>query len=420
VRHESEEAMTQAATPSTLAIAVRASNVDTLITNVKLPALPNGLEADLDLLKAASQEADDDVPTSWTFAGETLYIKAHGSGRQWRFILHCRSLHLDVGRGKLNGIVAKARLSSAFLWEQGPGLALATLYAFLVGFFGEGFTLQVSEAYLCCDVSGWDLSLTDAAAFVSRARTRKSYVLRADEYDADAAAVDHVDGEDDAGADAYQAPTFQVTTDGRLCVAYDFSKTAPHSCIIYDKTRELRRSRKDWMRAIWEQAGWDGQGRIIRVEFRYERDCLRELSVEEAYAFLDQLPGLWAYSTVTWLRHTTPDTCDTNQGRWPVSPLWRKVQQAAFFDAGEPAIRTRETAGRLRVLCQMLAGCSTKAAALLANALPQANAADFLTWFYDWMAAYHQEKGVTFEELRDDKRLRLGIVRPTAGTEGAA
>src|SRR5262249_43161342 len=202
-------------------------------------------------------------------AGETLSIKAHGSGRQWRWILHCSSLHLDVGPGKLNGIVGKARLSSAFLWERGPGLALAALYAFLVCFFGEGFSLQVSELHLCCDVTGWDLSLADAGAFVSRARTRRSHMLRADKYDAEAV---QLAGENED----YAAPSFQVTTDGRLCVAYDFSKTAPHACIVYDKTRELRHSRKDWMRAIWEQNGWDGRSRVIRVEFRYERECLRE------------------------------------------------------------------------------------------------------------------------------------------------
>ena len=73
-------------------------------------------------------------------------------------------------------------------------------------------------------------------------------------------------------------------------------------------------------------------------------------------------------------------------------------------------MRERRAAGDLRLICQMLAGCSTKAAALLANAFPQANAADFLTWLYDWMAAYHQERSVTFERLRDEKCQRLGIV----------
>src|SRR5262249_6683060 len=266
------------------------------------------------------------------------------------------------------------RLSSAFLWEQRPSLALSTLYAFLVSFFGEGSTLQVSELHLCCDVAGWDLSLADAGAFVIRARTRQSHILRAAAYDAEAAPVD---GE----TEDYAAPSFQVTTDGRLCVAYDFSKTAPHACIVYDKTRELRRSRKDWMRAIWEQAGWDGTSRVIRVGFRYERECLREMGVEEAYAALDRVPGLWAYSSREWLRHTLPDHAQRNKARWSASPLWQAIQQAEFFDQREPAVRERKTAGDLRLICQMLAGCSTKAAALLTSDFPHGNAADFLTWF---------------------------------------
>ena len=57
------------------------------------------------------------------------------------------------------------------------------------------------------------------------------------------------------------------------------------------------------------------------MEFRYKRECLREMGVEEAYAFLDQLPCLWAYSTKQWLRHTIPTT-DRNKARWPTSPLW--------------------------------------------------------------------------------------------------
>lgn len=96
------------------------ANIDTWLINIK-GKLSDELADALDFLKEASQEADEDIPTRWTFAGETLFIRAHGSGRQWRWILHCRSLHLDIGRGKLNHIIGKARLSSAFLWEHEVG-----------------------------------------------------------------------------------------------------------------------------------------------------------------------------------------------------------------------------------------------------------------------------------------------------------
>jgi hypothetical protein len=36
------------------------------------------------------------------------------------------------------------------------------------------------------------------------------------------------------------------------------------------------------------------------VEFRYKRACLKELGVEDPHLQLDQLLGLWAYSTLQW------------------------------------------------------------------------------------------------------------------------
>jgi hypothetical protein len=378
-----------------MAYQIVGANIDTWILNVK-GDLTTALDQQLDALKAASQEADTDLATPWTFAGQALYVKAHGSGRQWRWILHCPSLHLDIGRGRLNGIIGKARLASVFLWEQGPDLALTQLYAFLVSLFGEGFTLQVSEAHLCVDVAGWELSLDEAPAFITRGHKRAS----------------HVDGEDreqDTVDTDFVYPALEVNQHGRRCTGYEFSKGAAHSCCLYDKTKELTVSHKDWMRAVWEANGWDETLRVVRVEFRYKRECLKELGVEEPYAMLDQLAGLWAYSSAQWLRHTVP-TADTNKGRWPLSPFWQAVQRAAFFGLGTPAVRERKRTGDLQLLCQMLAGCSTTAAAFLSGELPDTDdGSSFLRWFYGWMGDYHEGKGLSFEALRETKRLRLGV-----------
>src|SRR5262252_5671922 len=134
------------------------AHIDTWILNVK-GTLRDSLGEQLDALKEAARDLEDDVVTPWKFVGETLLLKPHGSGRQWRWILHCPSLHLDMGKGKLNGIVGKARLSSAFLWQYDSGEALSILWDFLHGFYGNAFTLQVSEAHLCADVAGWEPSV---------------------------------------------------------------------------------------------------------------------------------------------------------------------------------------------------------------------------------------------------------------------
>jgi hypothetical protein len=70
-------------------------------------------------------------------------------------------VHIDVGLGKLTHIVAKARLSSAFLWEHEIGVALTLLYGFLSDFLQVPFALQVSEVHLCVDLADWRMSLDD-------------------------------------------------------------------------------------------------------------------------------------------------------------------------------------------------------------------------------------------------------------------
>src|SRR6516165_3842332 len=121
--------------PSSPAIVV--DNIDTLILNVKLRQdSPLELAQQLEVLKEASQEAEEDLVTDFTFASERLFIKPHGAGKQWRCILHSPSLHLDVGVGKHTHIVAKARLSAAYLWATEIGDALTQLYAFLTGMLG--------------------------------------------------------------------------------------------------------------------------------------------------------------------------------------------------------------------------------------------------------------------------------------------
>src|SRR6516162_5505752 len=156
-------------------------NIDTFVGNARVNGdFPDDLASQLEDLKRRSQEAEEDIPTPWQFAGEVLFIKPHGAGRQWRWILHSPNIHVDVGLGKLTHIVAKARLSSAFLWEHEIGTALTLLYGFLAEFLQVGFTLQVSEVHLCVDISGWELSLSEMSTFITRGRNKGLWLILSD------------------------------------------------------------------------------------------------------------------------------------------------------------------------------------------------------------------------------------------------
>jgi hypothetical protein len=360
-----------------------AAGMDTEIINVH-GAMPDVLTAELDALKRAAQDMEDDLPTRWMFAGQTLFIKPHGSQRQWRWILHCPALHLDLGLGQRNHVIAKARLSALFLWEEGPGDALSILFNFLADFLGgDDFRLQVSEVHLYVDVAGWDMAVEEARAFITRGHKRTVREQR--------------NAAPDESADEADGPTgMEINLYGRRCTGFEFSKGAAHSCCIYDKTKELAKSRKEWMQAIWEQYGWDGSSRVVRVEFRYKRECLRELRIEGPYELLDQLAGLWAYSNMHWLRHMVP-TEDTNRGRWLCSPFWQAIQAAMLDGEPIPMERHRKVKCELTLRCQMLGGCATSAAACLAGDLPDLDdGSHFLRRLYSWMVEYLEHKGPSF------------------------
>ena len=80
-------------------------NIDTFIGNARVNGdFPDTLAEQLEEFKRRSQEAEEDLPTPWHFAGEILFIKPHGAGRQWKWILHSPSIHVDVGLGRLTHI----------------------------------------------------------------------------------------------------------------------------------------------------------------------------------------------------------------------------------------------------------------------------------------------------------------------------
>jgi hypothetical protein len=276
------------------------------------------------------------------------------------------------------------------------------LYNFLADFLGgDRFRLQVSEVQLCMDVAGWDLAVEEARPFITRGHKR---TVR-EQLDTEPEDGDH-ESDESAG--------MEIHLYGRCCTGLEFRKGAAHSCCIYDKTKELAKSRKEGMHAMWERTGWEGDARVVRVEFRYTRECLRELGSECPYGLLDQLAGLWDYSTLHWLRHTVPSD-DTNRGRWLCSPFWQAIQTATFDGEPVPLERHRKIKGEFTLLCQTLAGCSTSAAAFLMGELPDwDDGANFLSWFSDWMAEHLEHKGLSCAEIRKSKRLRPGMPNQAA------
>jgi len=383
--------------------------VDTLIINCK-GELPETMAEQLMHWQEAAKELEEDITTDWTFGGCPLFMKPHGSGKGTRWIVHHPdTIHLAFGKGKLNGIVCKLTFRSVYLHSQDIGLCLKDMFDFMVSILGYEPKLQVSELHQCVDIAGWELTSQDTDCFVSRG------------------SMDSIPEEEEVS----HYP--EVKQRGRRVKGLYFSKTAPHSCAIYNKTNEIAVHHKQWFEEVWRRNGWDGESIVTRVEFRYERECLRDMKIECPYEMLDKLDNLWAYSSQCWLRHTIPSK-DTNQTRWKVSEVWQVVQSSIWAIAeATPAVRVKKVeididrtlasftgyatsmAARLVVLheAQVVAQAAGMELQGISDGLPdyvmEEDGGGFFAWVFDPVQNYlHQRKQSTFKGVMTMKVQLLG------------
>ena len=107
---------------------------------------------------------------------------------------------------------------------------------------------------------------------------------------------------------------------------------------LYDKTLEILKSRKDYLRALWADAGWQEGETVWRLEFQLRREALRGLKIAQVDDLLKQRGALWRYCTTDWLRLTLPNPNDETRARWPSHPLWSAIQGVAWDGADAPAL----------------------------------------------------------------------------------
>lgn len=103
------------------------------------------------------------------------------------------------------------------------------------------------------------------------------------------------------------------------------------SARLYDKTIEIKKSKKDYLREIWGKSGWDSLERVWRVEFQWEREFLGQMSVKTYSDLLSKVNDIWRYCTCDWLRLAIDDDTQ-NRTRWKTDPLWEMIQQTRFLD----------------------------------------------------------------------------------------
>jgi hypothetical protein len=171
---------------------------------------------------------------------------------------------------------------------------------------------------------------------------------------------------------------------------------------IYDKTRELEGKGDDWWLDLWGPS-FNPEQRVLRVEFEFNRDGLREFSINTPEDAFDQLGALWGYATGVWLSLRVP--CDDEtRSRWPVDSRWQAIQRATIAGTTLPAARLRagEAAGRMRLLLPQLVGYLTGAALPLGTS----DLFDTLDALVPCIVRYEAETGLSFADRVSQKRRR--------------
>src|SRR5690606_40889246 len=77
---------------------------------------------------------------------------------------------------------------------------------------------------------------------------------------------------------------------------------------------------------------------VVRVEYQFRRERLKEFGCETFQDLLDALPGLWAYGTRIWLRIV--DDPSLHHTQQTVLPWWEMVSNGfAGAQEAEPLVR---------------------------------------------------------------------------------
>jgi hypothetical protein len=294
-------------------------------------------------------------------------VGAHGLGK-YRYNLAHPSARIGLTTSRhLPALRIQPR--SDYLHGIGPEQAVAELTE-LAGRLVDDPVLSVTRLDLYADWQHWQLTPADRDRFITRADHSRIY-----------------------------------TQAGQL-TGFDFGTRASHGIVarIYDKTLDIARTGADWWPLVWADRYLPGSP-VHRVEFEFSRQALKEFDLTTPAETLAATPALWAYATEQWLTHRTP-TDDQTRHRWPTSPEWTQVQQAALRQAvaGLGRVRTAKRAGSVRRLLPAITGYLAAFAALAGTEAID----DTLTALHGPLRDYETISRTTFVERITRHRHRNG------------
>lgn len=244
--------------------------------------------AELGGLREAAGESGEAKPV--VLGGVEFRLQPHAFGK-YRYCLDHRHGRIGVTEsGRLPALRVQPR--AEFLHGVGP-LAAAAWFDEVLGSICSAIRWGVSRLDIFADWQGWQLNGEDRHRFVCR------------------------------------ADSVAVHEEHRVLTGLEFGRrTSKTLCArIYDKTAESAHSGAGFWPEIWGEK-WTRDQAVLRVEFEFGREGLRQFGIDTPAEAVDAAGSLWSYATASWLTLREVGTDDT-RSRWIVAQEWETIGRAS-------------------------------------------------------------------------------------------
>ena len=267
-------------------------------------SLHASVDSDLASLKKQAQSVDYEAAAAQYPLGDHIFeVRDKGSGL-FKYALADGHFDIKLSSGKSGHVpMAYVQVRSGYLAFKAPGPIAIELFD-LLSQLGDINVPKVSRADLFVDfASTVDMEAWPRDAWVTRASAVHQYA-------------------EDA--------TF---------TGWMIGAGGPVVARLYLKSLECKKTRKTYLFDLWQEAGWDGDTPVWRLELEFRRESLAQLSVDSMYGLLNNLNGMWSYGLTEWLKLCEPNPNDKTRSRWSVHPLWAAIASVDWETSGGPLRR---------------------------------------------------------------------------------
>lgn len=238
---------------------------------------------------AQSEQPIEQAMAQYVLTSHVFEVKDKGAG-VFPFVLDDNAYRIQLSRPGKKLPMAYVKVSAEYLAHKGPRPVLEELLALLADLGELKGTNLVSRVDLAADfVSDFAMDSWDRSAWVTR------------------------------------ASEIQAHSKDQHFTGWSIGMGGVIAARLYDKTREIIQSGKDWAMLLWLPAGWKSGETVWRLEFEIKREVLKQMGLSDLASVLANLGSLWRYASKEWLRLTVPNLDDATRSRWPTHPLWESL-----------------------------------------------------------------------------------------------